>query len=167
MGDAPEQREHHRTDHRADIYSLGVVLHELLIGELPAEKLQPPSRKVQIDVRLDEIVLRALEVKPELRCQTAAEFRTQVETIAQHGAPAGKPTSAAPTPMGIAKPGYHPWLRLLRNVAIFIAIMVLGMCSVWRAAKAPTEHASASAPLPQQSAATGGGEPAPTQLTAT
>src|SRR5678816_4278372 len=78
---APEQKEHRRTDHRADIYSLGVVLYELLTGELPGAKLQPPSRKVQIDVRLDQIVLRALEVRPELRAQTAADFRTQVETM--------------------------------------------------------------------------------------
>jgi len=84
---APEQKAHRITDHRADIYSLGLVLYELLTGELPADKLQPPSRKVQIDVRLDEIVLRALEVRPELRYQTAAEFRTQLETIAH--APAG------------------------------------------------------------------------------
>ncbi len=78
---APEQREHQRTDHRADIYSLGVILYEMLTGELPADKLQPPSRKVQIDVRLDEIVLRALEREPTMRYQTARDFRTGVETI--------------------------------------------------------------------------------------
>ncbi len=81
---APEQKAHRRTDHRADIYSLGVVLYELLTGELPADKLQPPSsrlRGLQIDVRLDEIVLRALETKPDLRYATAAEFRTQVEAV--------------------------------------------------------------------------------------
>ncbi|HBJ85734.1 MAG TPA: hypothetical protein DDZ88_18045, partial [Verrucomicrobiales bacterium] len=75
---APEQ-SNGTADHRADIYSLGVVLYEMLTGERPKENFTPPSKRVQIDVRLDEVVLRALEARPELRYQTAAEFRTQVE----------------------------------------------------------------------------------------
>lgn len=78
---APEQKGNH-IDHRADIYALGVVLYEMLTGERPGKDLVPPSKKVQIDVRLDEMVLRALEKEPERRYQTAGEFRTVVETMA-------------------------------------------------------------------------------------
>jgi len=82
---APEQKNTpQQVDSRADIYSLGVVFYEMLTGELPKEKIEPPSsrmRGMRIDVRLDELVLRALEKSPELRWQTAVDLRTQVETI--------------------------------------------------------------------------------------
>ncbi len=79
---APEQIERPQdVDHRADIYSLGVVFYQMLTGELPLGRFAPPSRKVQIDVRLDEVVLRALEKEPELRYQQASELKTQVESI--------------------------------------------------------------------------------------
>ena len=77
---APEQ-SNGTADHRADIYSLGVVLYEMLTGERPKESITPPSRRVQVDVRIDEIVLKALEQKPELRFATATEFRTQVQAL--------------------------------------------------------------------------------------
>ena len=80
---APEQVEHpQQVDHRADIYSLGVVFYQMLTGELPIGHFAPPSRKVQIDVRLDEVVLRALEKEPERRYQQARELKTRIETIA-------------------------------------------------------------------------------------
>jgi uncharacterized protein (TIGR03435 family) len=83
---APEQvSDPQHADSRADIYSLGAVFYELLTGELPGKRIEPPSRKVQIDVRLDAVVLRALENTPELRWQTAADLRTQVETIVADG----------------------------------------------------------------------------------
>lgn len=78
---APEQSTPgEETDHRADIYSLGVVLYEMLTGEVPTGKFEPPSRRVLVDVRFDEIVLQALEKTPQLRFQSATDFGTRVET---------------------------------------------------------------------------------------
>ena len=91
---APEQVEHPKeVDHRADIYSLGVVFYQMLTGELPLGKFEPPSRKVLIDVRLDEVVLRALEKDPDRRYQQASQVRTEVETIVETSV-AGRPAAA-------------------------------------------------------------------------
>ena len=95
---APEQMQGSGTvDHRADIYSLGVVFYEMLTGELPIGRFEPPSKKVRIDVRLDEVVLRSLESAPDRRYQHASEVRTEVESIVGAGAsqfPAAQPDTA-------------------------------------------------------------------------
>jgi tetratricopeptide (TPR) repeat protein/tRNA A-37 threonylcarbamoyl transferase component Bud32 len=79
---APEQRtDAQGVDHRADIYSLGVVFYEMLTGEVPMGRFEPPSKKVEVDARLDDVVLRALEREPARRYQKASEVKSGVEAL--------------------------------------------------------------------------------------
>jgi tRNA A-37 threonylcarbamoyl transferase component Bud32 len=79
---APEQFESTKgVDHRADIYSMGVVFYEMLTGEVPMGHFDPPSRKVDVDVRIDRVVLKALEREPERRYQSAGAVKTDVTKV--------------------------------------------------------------------------------------
>jgi len=134
---APEQQQG-TADHRADIYSLGVVLYEMLTGERPTGRLEPPSRRVQVDVRIDEIVLRALESTPELRFATIAEFRTQVDVVRSSLRPAA------------------PW-SLRQWAAVIIAVLVVIAGTAYtvtqsRSSKDPDAGASTSPARPPQPA---------------
>jgi serine/threonine protein kinase len=86
---APEQWRG-EADHRADIYSLGVMFYEMLTGEVPHGVFAPPSKKAPVDARLDPVVLRAMQEAPERRYQQAGELRDDVDRVGtpQRGKPA-------------------------------------------------------------------------------
>jgi serine/threonine protein kinase len=123
---APEQIEDpSRVDHRADVYSLGVVFYELLTGELPLGRFAAPSLKSALDARIDDIVLRALAKERELRQQSVGEVKTQVEDVTRWPAPTGtpqplsQPTAAPPTPLSTRRLN---WATGLVAVSLVIAL---------------------------------------------
>jgi serine/threonine protein kinase len=123
---APEQRDRPaEVDHRADLYALGVVFYQMLTGELPsAGQLQPPSHRVQLDVRLDEIVLRALEKDPARRYAAANDFKTQVETVAAGtSTPPANQTAERSRVHRIASSRWFRFLPLVLMLAILISII--------------------------------------------
>ena len=91
---APERLHNTQVDHRADIYSLGVMLYEMLVREVPGGVFDPPSKRVAVDVRLDAVVLRAMQQARDRRYQTCAEMKTAISAI----------RAPRPNPVGVKVP---------------------------------------------------------------
>src|SRR6185295_14557481 len=89
---APEQLEKPgEVDHRADIYSLGVVFYEMLTGELPIGRFAAPSSKTPVGTAVDDVVFRTLEKDRERRFQSAGEMQKKVEHLTSAGGGAFDP----------------------------------------------------------------------------
>jgi uncharacterized protein (TIGR03067 family) len=165
---APEQVDDPlHVDHRADIYALGVVFYEMLTGELPRGRFAPPSQKVEVDVRLDEVVLRALEQEPERRYQQASEVKTDVETISRSPLPGkvGQVIAAHQSPEQLGVAGHenlaHPmsyqrfsgfaivgavW-ALFGLLTILPTLYFIGLNRVWNGTAKPTDVIYEEPPL--------------------
>lgn len=79
---APEQRRADLVvDHRADIFSTGATLYEMLTSHLPVGVFAPPSKKSAAPVAVDKIVSRALQELPAGRYQRAADMHAAIARV--------------------------------------------------------------------------------------
>jgi serine/threonine protein kinase len=76
---APEQKRGMAVDHRADIFSMGVMLYEMICKEPPQGAFEPLSERVGCDARIDEIVLKAMNRTPEDRFQSATDMKIALD----------------------------------------------------------------------------------------
>ena len=129
---APEQlASTHAVDHRADIYSLGVVFYEMLTGELPLGRFEPPSKRAGVDARLDEVVLRTLERTPERRYQQASAVKTDVEAISRLQSPPINPSPAAVASLAAPWEWFGVAMALLVPALALIAFTLFWTRSGW------------------------------------
>ncbi len=146
---APEQRKDaKRADHRADLYSFGVMTYELLTGELPLGKFAPPSKVVAgLDARWDAMIERCLESDPAARPHSALEVAGALETLAG----IARPMQLAPrTRKNTRKAGVWSWLGIGTALAVMVGIAGLRVSQDHKSKPSlATIRALAKKPLPR------------------
>ena len=119
MTDAP-------IDHRADIYALGVMIYQMLTGQLPRGVWKPPSQHAACDPHWDDIVSHAMQQDPKDRYQAASEVKTDVSRIGPRSGDIPVATPSGPSiPLPAARMSPLPVkTRVLAIIAAAIALAI-------------------------------------------
>ena len=115
---SPEQMDAAPVDHRTDIFSLGVILYEMLTGSLPRGYFRAASSlNPHVPTAIDGVIEQAMQVNPDDRFLSVGEFRAKVR-VAMSGVASDKDAfvsgpseyhaADAPTAISLPKPVFPP-----------------------------------------------------------
>ena len=114
---APEQARGEAVDHRADIWSAGLVLYEMVKGTRPPQAVR---LRVEASPELERIVSKCLETERELRYQHAADLRTDLERLRR-----GQDATVAP-PAALGRRRVR-WLSIVAAAVVVVTAVVAGV----------------------------------------
>ncbi|MFX0200830.1 MAG: protein kinase, partial [Candidatus Hodarchaeota archaeon] len=137
-----EQVEGKDTDQRSDIYSLGVIIYEMVTGQVPFEgdtpftigmkhkgemPQNPKELNPQISDDLNRVILRCLEKEKDKRYQSAGEVRTELENI-EKGIPTTERAVSERKPLTSREITVQFSLKkLFVPGLVFIAVVIIGI----------------------------------------
>ncbi len=159
---SPEQIQGHELDGRSDVYAIGAIMYECVVGEPPfdapnpvgvlsrhlsEEPLRPSARSpLSVPAEADEIILRCLEKDPDNRYQTAEEVRQAlIEYLATVGAGDWRLSGVGQAPFGSGERRvdkldsvFRPKRRL--GLLILLFLLAGGGVAAWQlATRGPSE----------------------------
>lgn len=137
---SPEQVQGGMVDRRTDVYALGILLYEVLVGQTPPPGMvaSPRARRPDLPEAIERVYLRAVAQSPDQRFQSVGEFQTALVTALQAPAPAPPPQPAyQPPPPSVSqtvsvesqKEGTN-WLAIILGVLLVGALCVGGFFGV-------------------------------------
>jgi len=137
-------------DQRADVFSIGVMIHELLTGRHPVEDPRPASSIIDCDPRFDAVIQRATNAMPELRHPHLAALIGELQAILTDPrvTTTARAVPAAAAPVVVMAEQAHPAKRgTIGTIALSLAAAIVGALVYKhfdRTASAPQAHSTAT-----------------------